>query len=125
MAGARRFGHRQRDVPPPPRARELRRSAEPGLTRARPAHARRAQLAQSRPALLPSRERRGAHRRATSRAARQALARARARARDGGEEVMALTLGQALAIVEAALRKGRELKLAPLAVAVLDAGGHM
>jgi uncharacterized protein GlcG (DUF336 family) len=38
---------------------------------------------------------------------------------------MALTLGQALAIVEAALRKGRELKLAPLAVAVLDAGGHM
>jgi len=38
---------------------------------------------------------------------------------------MALTLGQALAIVEAALRKGREMKLAPLAVAVLDAGGHM
>ncbi|MBM4439060.1 MAG: heme-binding protein [Candidatus Rokubacteria bacterium] len=37
----------------------------------------------------------------------------------------ALTLGHALAIVEAALKKGRELNLQPLAVAVLDAGGHM
>jgi len=39
--------------------------------------------------------------------------------------VTALTLGHALAIVEAALKKGRELNLQPLAVAVLDAGGHM
>jgi len=38
---------------------------------------------------------------------------------------MALTLGHALAIVEAALKKGRELNLQPLAVAVLDAGGHL
>jgi len=38
---------------------------------------------------------------------------------------MSLTLQQAATIVEAALRKGRELGLAPLAVAVLDAGGHL
>jgi uncharacterized protein GlcG (DUF336 family) len=37
----------------------------------------------------------------------------------------ALTLQQANTIVEAALRKGRETKCAPLAVAVLDAGGHL
>jgi uncharacterized protein GlcG (DUF336 family) len=38
---------------------------------------------------------------------------------------MALTLSQAQTIVDAALKKGRELQLAPLAVAVLDAGGHL
>jgi len=36
-----------------------------------------------------------------------------------------LTLQQASTIVEAALRKGRETRCAPLAVAVLDAGGHL
>jgi uncharacterized protein GlcG (DUF336 family) len=36
-----------------------------------------------------------------------------------------LTLEQATTIVQTALRKGRELGLAPLAVAVLDAGGHL
>ena len=36
-----------------------------------------------------------------------------------------LTLQQATTIVEAALRKGRETGCAPLAVAVLDAGGHL
>lgn len=36
-----------------------------------------------------------------------------------------LTLEQATAIVDAALRKGRETACAPLAVAVLDAGGHL
>lgn len=36
-----------------------------------------------------------------------------------------LTLAQASTIVDAALRKGREIKLAPLVVAVLDAGGHL
>jgi uncharacterized protein GlcG (DUF336 family) len=35
-----------------------------------------------------------------------------------------LTLAQASTIVDAALRKGRELDLAPLTVVVLDAGGH-
>ncbi len=35
-----------------------------------------------------------------------------------------LTLAQASAIVDAALRKGRELNLNPLTVVVLDAGGH-
>ena len=35
-----------------------------------------------------------------------------------------LTLAQAHRIIDAALSKGRELKLAPLSVAVLDAGGH-
>src|ERR687894_482535 len=35
-----------------------------------------------------------------------------------------LTLAQASAIVDAALRKGREFNLAPLTVVVLDAGGH-
>jgi uncharacterized protein GlcG (DUF336 family) len=35
-----------------------------------------------------------------------------------------LTLAQAATIVDAALAKGRELKLKPLTVAVLDAGGH-
>jgi uncharacterized protein GlcG (DUF336 family) len=35
-----------------------------------------------------------------------------------------LTLVQASAIVDAALKKGRELNLAPLTVVVLDAGGH-
>ena len=38
---------------------------------------------------------------------------------------MSLTLGQATIIVESALKKGRELSLAPLTVAVLDAGGHL
>ena len=38
---------------------------------------------------------------------------------------MSLTLPQATTIVQAALQKGRELGLAPLAVAVLDAGGHL
>src|SRR5438046_9737703 len=38
---------------------------------------------------------------------------------------MSLTLSQATTIVESALKKGRELSLAPLTVAVLDAGGHL
>jgi uncharacterized protein GlcG (DUF336 family) len=37
----------------------------------------------------------------------------------------ALTLAQASIIVDKALEKGRELKLEPLTVVVLDAGGHM
>lgn len=36
-----------------------------------------------------------------------------------------LTLAQASAIVDAALARGRALGLAPLTVAVLDAGGHL
>ena len=36
----------------------------------------------------------------------------------------ALTLAQASTIIDAALKKGRELKLAPLTVVVLDSGGH-
>ncbi|HVX92282.1 MAG TPA: heme-binding protein [Xanthobacteraceae bacterium] len=36
-----------------------------------------------------------------------------------------VTLAQASTIVDAALSKGRELNLAPLTVAVLDAGGHL
>ena len=36
-----------------------------------------------------------------------------------------VTLAQASSIVDAALGKGRELKLLPLTVVVLDAGGHM
>jgi uncharacterized protein GlcG (DUF336 family) len=36
-----------------------------------------------------------------------------------------LTLDQAGTIIDAALRKGREMKFAPLSVAVLDAGGHL
>jgi len=39
--------------------------------------------------------------------------------------VTALALQQATIIVEAALRKARETGCAPLAVAVLDAGGHL
>ena len=35
-----------------------------------------------------------------------------------------LTLAQASAIVDAALKKGRDMGLAPLTVVVLDAGGH-
>jgi len=38
---------------------------------------------------------------------------------------MAITLSQAKTIVEAALRKARETGCAPLAVAVLDDGGHL
>jgi uncharacterized protein GlcG (DUF336 family) len=38
---------------------------------------------------------------------------------------MDLTLDQAGQIVDAALARGRELDLGPLAVAVLDAGGHL
>jgi len=38
---------------------------------------------------------------------------------------MSLTLQQATTIVETALRTGREANCAPLAVAVLDAGGHL
>src|SRR5262249_25964600 len=36
-----------------------------------------------------------------------------------------VTLAQASTIVDAALKKGRETKCAPLTVAVLDAGGHL
>jgi uncharacterized protein GlcG (DUF336 family) len=36
-----------------------------------------------------------------------------------------LTLAQASTIVDAALKKGRDLNLAPLTVVVLDTGGHM
>src|SRR5688572_12090455 len=36
----------------------------------------------------------------------------------------ALTLAQASTIIDAALTKGREMKLAPLTVVVLDSGGH-
>src|SRR4029453_7636135 len=36
-----------------------------------------------------------------------------------------ITLGQASAIVDAALRKARELECAPLAIAILDDGGHL
>jgi uncharacterized protein GlcG (DUF336 family) len=35
-----------------------------------------------------------------------------------------LTLAQASTIIDAALKKGREMKLAPLTVVVLDSGGH-
>jgi uncharacterized protein GlcG (DUF336 family) len=38
---------------------------------------------------------------------------------------MSVALAQASLIVDTALKKGRELKLAPLTVAVLDAGGHL
>ena len=38
---------------------------------------------------------------------------------------MSVTLAQASTIVDTALEKGRELKLHPLTVVVLDAGGHM
>jgi uncharacterized protein GlcG (DUF336 family) len=38
---------------------------------------------------------------------------------------MSITLSQATTIVETALKKGRETSCAPLAVAVLDAGGHL
>ncbi len=37
----------------------------------------------------------------------------------------ALTLAQASLIVDAALKQGRELNLAPLSVVVLDSGGHV
>jgi uncharacterized protein GlcG (DUF336 family) len=37
----------------------------------------------------------------------------------------ALTIAQASTIIEVALQKGREAKFAPLAVAVLDAGGSL
>src|SRR5712691_4338645 len=40
-------------------------------------------------------------------------------------EVAGITLHQATTIVEAALRKARETGCAPLAVAVLDDGGHL
>ena len=42
-----------------------------------------------------------------------------------GAPRMSLTLQQATTIVETALRTGRETSCAPLAVAVLDAGGHL
>ncbi len=38
---------------------------------------------------------------------------------------MNVSLQQASIIADAALKKGREFKLAPLTVAVLDAGGHL
>ena len=40
-------------------------------------------------------------------------------------EMTTLKLEQAVAIIDAAIAEGRRLKLAPLAVAVLDAGGHL
>src|SRR5207244_11413290 len=41
------------------------------------------------------------------------------------QDMAELTLKLAMTIVEAALRKARETSCAPLAVAVLDAGGHL
>ncbi len=38
---------------------------------------------------------------------------------------MSLTLAQASTILDVALKKGRDSNLAPLTVAVLDAGGHL
>lgn len=38
---------------------------------------------------------------------------------------MSITLAQANAIIAAALRHGRDLKLKPISVAVLDPGGHL
>jgi uncharacterized protein GlcG (DUF336 family) len=38
---------------------------------------------------------------------------------------MSVTLAQASTIVDVALQKAREMNLAPLTVAVLDAGGHL
>ena len=38
---------------------------------------------------------------------------------------MSVTLAQASTIVDVALKKAREMSLAPLTVAVLDAGGHL
>jgi uncharacterized protein GlcG (DUF336 family) len=38
---------------------------------------------------------------------------------------MSVTLAQASTIVDVALKKGRDLNLAPLTVAVLDSGGHL
>src|SRR4029077_12441984 len=38
---------------------------------------------------------------------------------------MPVTLAQASTIVDVALNKAREMNLAPLTVAVLDAGGHL
>jgi 3-hydroxyisobutyrate dehydrogenase len=45
-------------------------------------------------------------------------------ARDG-RTATALTLAQADRIIDGALKKGRDLKCPPLAIAVLDAGGHL
>jgi uncharacterized protein GlcG (DUF336 family) len=41
------------------------------------------------------------------------------------ETNMSVTLAQASAMVDAALKKGRETNCAPLTVAVLDPGGHL
>ena len=38
---------------------------------------------------------------------------------------MSVSLAQASTIVDVTLKKGREINLAPLSVAVLDAGGHL
>ena len=38
---------------------------------------------------------------------------------------MSVTLSQASTIVDVALKKARDSNLAPLTVAVLDAGGHL
>jgi dihydrofolate reductase len=46
-------------------------------------------------------------------------------ARSPERPMSSLTLAQASQIVDAALARGRELKLLPLTVVVLDAGGHM
>jgi uncharacterized protein GlcG (DUF336 family) len=46
-------------------------------------------------------------------------------ARERSDDVPGLTLKQAAIIVDAALVKARETGCAPLAVAVLDAGGHL
>jgi uncharacterized protein GlcG (DUF336 family) len=43
----------------------------------------------------------------------------------GGSSMKSLTLDAASLIVDKSLEKGRELKFAPLTVAVLDAGGHL
>ncbi len=44
---------------------------------------------------------------------------------EGDPDMTALTLAHASTIVDKALEKGRELKLHPLTVVVLDAGGHL
>src|SRR5262249_20391275 len=92
-------------MPPPARARELRRALDPGAAGAPAARAGGARLVAPRKAVLSPAERRDGDGTPAARGARAPLGRARARASGGGEDrrVIASTLRLAALMLLAAL----------------------
>src|SRR3989449_10290512 len=89
VAGARRLRHRERGMPPPPRAREPRRAADAAAPGPRTAGPRGSQRARPRHALLSAGDGRAHDRASAAGAARPPLGRARPGIAGSGEETVA------------------------------------